>query len=63
MSADRSPHNAPSADDPYRDCEVYLEHGACVCSTGYPASCQVVLDRDEAKIVALLAEAQRGGAF
>lgn len=30
----------PAPDDPYRDCPVYLEHGACVCSTGYPASCQ-----------------------
>lgn len=30
---------APRADDPYKDCAVYLEHGACVCSTGYPSSC------------------------
>lgn len=47
MPAER--HNAPRPDDPYRDCAVYLEHGACVCSTGYPASCQAddqhVLDR------------------
>lgn len=34
-----APHNAPHPDDPYRDCETYLEHGACVCSTGYPSSC------------------------
>ena len=32
--------STPRADDPYRDCAVYLAHGACVCSTGYPASCQ-----------------------
>lgn len=25
--------------DVYRDCAVYLKHGACVCSTGYPSSC------------------------
>lgn len=38
-------HNAtgivwePAPDDPYRECPVYLEHGACVCSTGYPSNC------------------------
>jgi hypothetical protein len=31
--------NGPRADDPYRDCATYLKHGACVCSTGYPATC------------------------
>lgn len=31
--------------DPYRGCPPYEEHGACVCSTGYPASCQ----RDECR--------------
>ena len=25
--------------DPYAHCAVYLEHGACSCSTGYPGSC------------------------
>lgn len=33
---------SPSATDPYRECPVYLAHGACSCSTGYPSSC--VLD-------------------
>ena len=31
----------PAPDDPYRDCAVYLAHGACVCSTGYPSACQM----------------------
>lgn len=29
----------PRADDPYRDCDVYLRHGACPCSTGLPYKC------------------------
>lgn len=33
-------HRAPAEGDVYAHCEVYREHGACVCSTGYPASCQ-----------------------
>ena len=37
----------PAPDDPYRDCAVYLEHGACVCSTGYPSACQMA----EAEVV------------
>lgn len=39
MSSEIGQGTAPSENDPYRDCETYLKHGACVCSTGYPASC------------------------
>ena len=29
----------PIIDNPYAECPIYLEHGACQCSTGYPANC------------------------
>lgn len=38
--------HGPAETDPYKDCAVYLEHGACVCSTGYPALCQADTSRD-----------------
>jgi hypothetical protein len=34
MYQDRS----PSPNDPYRECSIYLQHGACSCSTGVPGN-------------------------